>query len=134
MLTSAGDCHVSVSSISISISISIYGQDTIMRCLIASALLPLLCLAAPLSAQGVNQSDGDYLQQRATSLSDRIDGAVTRHELSRRAGAKLRLSVRRVQTLAGNLQTRKGTIGKEDADRMNQQLTAVERTLTHQPD
>ncbi len=104
------------------------------RVMLSFALLPLLCLTAPVAAQEVNQSDGDYLQDRAASLTNRIDGAVTRHELSKKTGARLRLSVRKVQTRAGNIQTRNGTIGKAEADRMNQQLTDVERTLTHQPD
>lgn len=105
-----------------------------MRRLIApSILLSLLCVVAPVQAQEPAQNDSDYLQQRSATLNDRIDIAVKDRKLSKRAAAKLHASVGRVQTLAGNLQTRNGTISRADADRMNQQLTDVERTLTRQP-
>ncbi len=96
-------------------------------------LLPLLWLAAPVHAQEPLQGDSDYLQQRAASLNDRIDIATKEHKLSRKKAAKLHLAVGKVQTEAGNLQTRNGTIRRSDADRMNQELTNVERTLTNQP-
>jgi len=103
------------------------------RTLLPSLLLPLLCLAAPLSAQSATESDSDYLQNRAASLNDRIDLAVKERTLSRKKAAKLHVSVRRVQTEAGNLQTRNGKIERPDMDQMNQQLTDVERALTNQP-
>lgn len=108
--------------------------DTTMRRILApSVLLSLLCVVSPVQGQDPAQSDSDYLQQRSATLNDRIDIAVKDRKLSKKAGAKLHASVGRVQTLAGNLQTRNGTISRADADRMNQQLTDVERTLTHQP-
>ncbi len=101
--------------------------------LLSSILVPLLCIAAPSHAQHTDRSDSDYLQHRAASLTDRIERAMRQHKLSKQTGASLLLSVRKVQTLAGNLQTRNGTISRPDADSMNQQLTDVERTLTRQP-
>ncbi len=98
-----------------------------------SLLIPFLLLAAPGHAQTATETDSEYLQNRATSLNDRIDGAVKDRTLSRRKAARLHLSVGQVQTTAGNLQTRNGTISRPDVDRMNQQLTDVERILTHQP-
>ncbi|MBB4087835.1 hypothetical protein [Sphingomonas carotinifaciens] len=103
------------------------------RTLSPSILLPLLCLGTPLQAQGIVETNSDYLQQRAATLNDRIDIAVREHHLARKQAAKLRLSVSKVRTEAGHLQTVNGTIGRPDADRMNQNLTDVERTLTHQP-
>ena len=97
-----------------------------------SILFPLLCLAAPLQAQATAGTDSDYLQQRAATLNDRIDIAVKEHHLTRKKAAKLHLSVGKVQTEAGHLQTVNGAISRPDADRMNQRLTDVERTMTHQ--
>lgn len=94
--------------------------------------LPLLLLAMPLQAQTRTQSDAEYLQERAHGLSGRIATAVRRHHVSRRKGAELQLSVRKVQVEAGHLQAVDGTVGRAEADRMNQSLTDVERTLTHQ--
>jgi hypothetical protein len=98
-----------------------------------SILLPLLCLAAPLHAQAPLETDSQYLQKRAASLTSRIDMAAKNHHLGRKKAAQLRLSVGKVQTEAGHLQAVNGTIARPDADRMNQSLTDVERILTHQP-
>lgn len=103
------------------------------RTLLPSILLPLLCLAAPLQAQGTVETDSDYLQQRAKTLNERIDVAVRKRDLTRAKAAKLHTAVGKVQKEAGHLQTVNGTIARPDADRMNQKLTDVERTLTHQP-
>lgn len=103
------------------------------RILLPSILLPLLCLGAPLQAQGTGETDSEYLQQRAATLNDRINIAVKEHHLTRKKATKLHLSVSKVQTEAGHLQTVNGAISRPDADRMNQKLTDVERTLTHQP-
>ena len=107
------------------------------RILLPSILLPLLVLAAPCQAQSVANksvadSDSAYLQERAKSLNGRIDSAVKKHKVSKKKAEKLHLSVRQVQTLAGKLQARDGKISRTDADRMNQQLTDVERTFTNQ--
>lgn len=53
--------------------------------------------------------------------------------MSKRRAANLHVSVGRVQTDVGKLQNRDGMIDRQAMDRMNQQLTDVERTLTHQP-
>lgn len=108
-------------------------EVSMRRTLLPSILLPLLCLGAPLQAQGTVETDSDYLQHRAATLKDRIDIAVKEHHLTGKKAAKLRLAVGKVQTEAGHLQTVNGTISRPDADRMNQKLTDVERTLTHQP-
>lgn len=103
------------------------------RTLLPSLLLPFILLASPGHAQTTADTDSEYLQNRAATLNDRIDIAVKDRTLSKRKAARLHLSVGRVQTSAGNLQTRNGTISRADVDRMNQQLTDVERILTHQP-
>lgn len=103
------------------------------RMLFSSILLSSLCLAVPGHAQQAPETDSEYLQHRAVSLNERIDMAVKHHGLSRKKAARLHLSVRQVQTTAGNLQARTGTVSRTDADRLNQQLTDVERILTHQP-
>ncbi|WP_322965057.1 hypothetical protein [Sphingomonas fuzhouensis] len=103
------------------------------RALLSLILLPSLCVAIPGHAQQAVETDSEYLQHRAASLNDRIDLAVKDHALSRKKAAKLHLSVRQVQTTAGHLQARTGTVSRTDADRLNQQLTDVERILTHQP-
>lgn len=79
------------------------------------------------------ESDSDYLQHRAVTLNRRIDAAVKGRRLSRQDAAPMRLAIGQVQTEAGHLQAVNGTISRPDADRMNQRLTDVERTLTHQP-
>ncbi len=91
-----------------------------------------LCRRAASLVQGTTGSDSDYLQRRAATLNSRIDGAVRKRSLTRQRAAKLHLAVGQVQTEAGHLQTVNGTIRRPDADRMNQTLTDVERTLTHQ--
>lgn len=103
------------------------------RTLLPSIFLPLLFVGAPLQAHGTVQTDSDYLQQRAATLNDRINIAVKEHHLTRKKAAKLHRSVGEVQTESRHLQTVNGTITRPDADRMNQKLTDVERTLTHQP-
>ncbi|GHC21520.1 hypothetical protein GCM10010082_11540 [Kushneria pakistanensis] len=103
------------------------------RTLLLSALLPLLLPGMPVHAQQALETDSEYLQHRAASLNERIDVAAKEHSLSRKQADELHLSVEQVQTLAGNLQARNGTISRQDADEMNQRLTDVERTLTHQP-
>ncbi len=60
------------------------------RTLLPSILLPLLCLGAPLQAQGTVETDSDYLQHRAATLKDRIDIAVKEHHLTGKKAAKLR--------------------------------------------
>lgn len=95
-----------------------------------SILLPLFCIAAPFQSRAAIETDSDYLQHRAAGLKGRIDSAVRKHRVSRREGARLRLTVGQVQTEAGHLQAVSGTISRPDADRMNQKLTDVERTLT----
>ena len=92
-----------------------------------------LCRRAALAVEGATGSDSDYLQRRAATLNNHIDDAVRKRSLTRREAAKLHLAVGQVQTEAGHLQTVNGTISRPDADRMNQRLTNVERTLTHQP-
>jgi hypothetical protein len=79
------------------------------------------------------ESDSDYLQHRAVTLNSRIDAAVKARRLSRQDAARMHVAVGQVQTEAGHLQAVNGTIRRPDADRMNQRLTDVERTLTHQP-
>jgi len=79
------------------------------------------------------ETDSDYLQHRAATLKRRIDSAVRQRHLTRSGADELRLAVGQVQTEAGHLQMVNGTISRPDADRMNQKLTDVERTLTHQP-
>lgn len=103
-----------------------------MRSPLPLMVLPLLFASATLHAQAI-ETDSDYLQNRAASLNGRIDAAVKEHHLSRRKAARLHLSVRQVQTEAGHLQAVEGTVSRPDADRLNQQLTDVERILTHQP-
>ena len=100
---------------------------------LSAVLLPLIFAATCVHAQQALESDSDYLQSRAASLNKRIDGALKAHKVSKKQAADLHLSVGQVQTLAGNLQTRHGTISRQEADEMNQTLTNVERTLTHQP-
>lgn len=102
------------------------------RSLLPSILLPLLGLGSPLQAEGRVETESDYLQRRAATLNDRIDIAAKAHQLTRKKAARLRLSVRKVQTEAGHLQTVNGTIARADADRMNQTLTDVERILLRQ--
>lgn len=89
--------------------------------------------AASASKQGVNESDSEYLQQRAASLNNRIDSALRGRHVTQNDAERLHLSVGEVQTEAGHLQTVNGTISRPDADRMNQKLTDVERLLTQQP-
>jgi predicted ATPase with chaperone activity len=101
-----------------------------MRRFMSSALLAAICaIASSTHAQTGQETDSDYLQHRAGILKDRIDIAVADRKLTRKKAAALRLSVGRVQTMAGNLQARRGTIARPDADRLNQQLTDVERAL-----
>ncbi len=92
-----------------------------------------LCRHVAAPVQDATGSVGDYLQHRAASLNSRIDRAVRKRSLTRREAAKLHRALGQVQTEAGHLQTVDGTIGRPDADRMNQRLTDVERVLTHQP-
>lgn len=92
-----------------------------------------VCRRAVPSIREATESDRDYLQHRAVTLKDRIDTAVRKRNLTRRQAVNLRLAVGQVQTEAGHLQTVNGTISRPDADRMNQRLTDVERTVTHQP-
>lgn len=99
------------------------------RALLVSAVLPFLWVGAPAHAQDAETSDADYLQNRAATLNDRIDIAANEHKLSKKKAKSLHLTVGRVQTQAGNLQTRNGTIEPKDVDRMNQTLTDVERAL-----
>lgn len=103
------------------------------RSMFGLAVAPLLLLAPPLHAQANVQTDADYLQNRAHDLSGRIAIAVRKHRLARGKGRELQIAVRKVQTEAGHLRTVQGTVGRADADRMNQSLTDVERTLTNQP-
>lgn len=105
------------------------GSPVMRRVLLVSALLPFLWVGAPAQAQDAATSDADYLQNRAATLNDRIDIAANEHKLSRKKAKSLHLTVGRVQTEAGNLQTRNGTIAPSDVDRMNQKLTDVERAL-----
>lgn len=95
---------------------------------IPSIILPLVALTAPVSAQAIPETDA-YLQQRATGLNDRIDIAVKERKLTKAKGSRLHLTVGRVQTQAGNLQARNGSVASRDVDRLNQQLTDVERQL-----
>lgn len=101
--------------------------------LLLPVLLSLLFLGTTANAQQASESDSDYLQNRAASLNERIDTAVKHRQVSKKQATKLHLSVGQVQTLAGNLQARHGAISRQEADEMNQTLTNVERTLTHQP-
>lgn len=100
---------------------------------LSAVLLSLIFVGTCVHAQQALESDSDYLQSRAASLNKRIDAALKAHKVSKKQAADLHLSVGQVQTLAGNLQTRHGTISRQEADEMNQTLTNVERTLTHQP-
>ncbi|ALZ85100.1 hypothetical protein [Pseudomonas oryzihabitans] len=105
-----------------------------MRPLLLPLLLaPAILFGTPAFGQQALETDSDYLQQRAASLNERIDTAVKERQVSKPEAAKLHLAVGQVQTLAGHLQTRNGTISRPDADAMNQKLTDVERILTHQP-
>jgi len=105
-----------------------------MRFALSLLILPsLLLFAVPVSAQTATETDSEYLQNRAKSLNDRIDVTERSGSLSKRRAANLHVSVGRVQTDVGKLQNRDGMIDRQAMDRMNQQLTDVERTLTHQP-
>jgi hypothetical protein len=106
------------------------GSPFMRRVLLLSAVLPLLWMGAPAHAQDAATNDADYLQNRAATLNDRIDIAANEHKLSKKKAKSLHLTVGRVQTQAGNLQTRNGTIAPSDVDRMNQTLTDVERALS----
>lgn len=102
------------------------------RTLLTSTLVPLVMLGTPLRAQTSIKTDSDYLQHRAVTLNSRIDAAVKGHHLTRQKALKLHASVRSIQTEAGHLQTVNNTISRTDADRLNQKLTDVERTMIHQ--
>ena len=105
-----------------------------MRHLLLPLLLaPAILLSSPAFGQQALETDSDYLQHRAASLSERINLAVKGHQVSKQQAARLQMAVSQVQTRAGHLQARDGTISRPDADAMNQKLTDVERTLTHQP-
>lgn len=99
----------------------------------ACFILPLILVSVCAFAQEKIESDSDYLQHRAAQLYSRIDVAVRKHSVSDRKGQELQLAVGKVQTVAGNLQARNGVITRAEADRLNQQLTDVERSLTNQP-
>ncbi|MBK0018744.1 hypothetical protein [Kosakonia sp. S42] len=101
--------------------------------LLSLVLMSLFCPAVATNAEMSGTTESDYLQHRATELNKRIDTALSKHRLSGDKAAELHLSVGQVQTLAGHLQIRNGRIERPDADRMNQQLTDVERALTRQP-
>lgn len=101
--------------------------------LLPLTLISLFFLGNHVLAQQTLESDSDYLQNRAALLNKQINFAVKKHKLSKKQAAELHVSVGQVQTLAGNLQARHGTISRRDADAMNQTLTNVERALTHQP-
>ncbi|MFS0826666.1 hypothetical protein [Pseudomonas phoenicis] len=99
------------------------------KTLMPATLLALCCLALPACTQDKLQSDSDYLQDRAASLNLWIDKQARANALTQQQAEELRLSVGQVQTRAGNLQARNGTITRAQADALNQTLTDVERAL-----
>lgn len=100
-----------------------------LKALMPATLLTLCCLALPACTHDAPQSDSDYLQERAASLNLWIEKQARANALSPQQAERLHVSVGEVQTGAGNLQARNGTITRTEADALNQTLTDVEREL-----